>query len=80
MTTWATGLIGTCFLYAASVVGAIVFYRTVSGQPVEGIGSFVVLSIGPLVAVVMFRRPPNVVVPAALFVPYYVFVRRARAT
>jgi hypothetical protein len=58
----------------ASVVGAIVFYRTVQGQPVEGIGTFIVLLAGPLIAVAVFRRPPTVLVPIVLFVPYYVVI------
>jgi hypothetical protein len=71
---WVTRLICTCLLYLASVVGATVFYRTVQGQPVQGIGSFLVLFAGPLIAVAVFRRPPTVLVPIVLFVPYYVVV------
>lgn len=69
-----TQLIGTCLLYVASVVAAIGFYRSVQGQPVEGIGSFLVLFAGPIIAIVVFRRPPTLLVPIVLFVPYYVVV------
>ena len=67
-------LISTCVLYVASVVGAMVFYRTVEGQPVEAIGSFLVLFAGPVIAVAVFRRPPTILVPIVLLVPYFVVV------
>ena len=67
-------LICTCVLYVARVFGAILFYRTVQGQPVQGIGSFLVLFAVPIIAVAAFRRPPPVLVPIVLFLPYYVVV------